>query len=181
MATLRDRLIKARPQLLLVGEADQQEALARYLEHGWRDYQRSSPAGAGFNPGPVNLPPAPIRQGWVINTQINFCAQAYPTVPPNHPDAPALLVLGLMNALLHPTADTWMAGWPWFAVTLGLGVGLGVVAHWIFPTTASVQDNSLILLGVIALGAGVYAFATRFRTAGMGTPKDDADESSDNG
>lgn len=69
-------------------------------------------------------------------------------------DIPALLALGLMNALLHPTAQTWLAGWPWFAITLGLGVGLGLVAHWLFPSTASVQDNSLILLGVIALGAG---------------------------
>lgn len=103
MATLRDRLITAKPQLLLVGEADQQEALAQDLEHGWRDYQRSSSAGAGFNPRPVNLTPASIRQGWVINTQVNFCAQAYPTVPPNHPDAPALLVLGnfLNNGFLH--------------------------------------------------------------------------------
>jgi len=30
-------------------------------------------------------------------------------------------------------------------------------------------------MAVIALGAAVYAFATRFRTAGMGTPKNDSD------
>jgi len=30
-------------------------------------------------------------------------------------------------------------------------------------------------VAVIALGAAVYVFATRFRTAGMGTPKNDSD------
>lgn len=103
LATLRDRLITVRPQLLLVSEADQQETMTRDLENYWRDHQGSSPTGAGFNLRPVNVPPTPIRQGWVINTQINFCAQAYPTVPTNHPDAPALLVLGnfLKNGFLH--------------------------------------------------------------------------------
>ncbi|MDS4059624.1 MAG: insulinase family protein, partial [Candidatus Contendobacter sp.] len=40
-----------------------------------------------------------------INTQVNFCAKAYPTVAPNHPDAPALHVLGdfLRNGYLHRT------------------------------------------------------------------------------
>ena len=36
-------------------------------------------------------------------------------------------------------------------------------------------------IGLIVLGAATYAFATRFRTAGMGKSKDDADELSDNG
>jgi hypothetical protein len=41
----------------------------------------------------------------------------------------------------------------------------------------------LAVLGVamIAAGAVVYAFATRFRAEGMGKPKDDSDEQSDNG
>ena len=33
----------------------------------------------------------------------------------------------------------------------------------------------------IVLGAAVYAFASRFRAAGMGNPKDDHDESSNDG
>ena len=36
-------------------------------------------------------------------------------------------------------------------------------------------------IGLIVLGAATYAFSTRFRTAGMGKSKDDADEPSDNG
>ena len=49
----------------------------------------------------------PIREArqemWVTNTQVNFCARAYPTVPSGHPDAPVLAVLGafLRNGYLH--------------------------------------------------------------------------------
>ncbi len=40
---------------------------------------------------------------WICNTQVNFCAKAYPTVPSGHEDAPALTVLGgfLRNGFLH--------------------------------------------------------------------------------
>lgn len=43
------------------------------------------------------------RQMWVTNTQVNFCAQAFPTVPVSHPDSAALTVLGgfLRNGYLH--------------------------------------------------------------------------------
>ncbi len=49
----------------------------------------------------------PVREArqemWVTNTQVNFCARAYPTVPTGHPDAPVLAVLGafLRNGYLH--------------------------------------------------------------------------------
>ncbi len=47
----------------------------------------------------------PVRQLWQTNTQVNFCAKAYPTVPSDHPDAAALTVLGgfLRNGYLHRT------------------------------------------------------------------------------
>ena len=40
---------------------------------------------------------------WHINSQVNFCAKAYPTVPASHPDSAALMVLGpvLNNNFLH--------------------------------------------------------------------------------
>ena len=43
------------------------------------------------------------REYWVANTQVNFCAKAFPTVPSGHPDAPALTVLAafLRNGFLH--------------------------------------------------------------------------------
>jgi Zn-dependent M16 (insulinase) family peptidase len=51
--------------------------------------------------------PQPIREhrreAWVTNTQVNFCAKAYQTVPASHADAPALTVLSavLRNGYLH--------------------------------------------------------------------------------
>ena len=47
----------------------------------------------------------------------------------------------------------------------------------------SEMDLPLAILGVamIAAGATVYAFATRFRAEGMGKPKDGSDEPSNNG
>ena len=43
------------------------------------------------------------RQMWIANTQVNFCAKAYPTVTMEHEDAAALSVLGgyLRNGYLH--------------------------------------------------------------------------------
>lgn len=51
--------------------------------------------------------PTAIREArselWLVNTQVNFCARAYPTVPSAHADAPVLSVLAayLRNGHLH--------------------------------------------------------------------------------
>ncbi len=44
-----------------------------------------------------------VQIAWLYNTQVNFCATAYPTVPSSHEDAAALTVLGgfLRNGYLH--------------------------------------------------------------------------------
>jgi len=44
-------------------------------------------------------------------------------------------------------------------------------------------DPVLAILGLLGFvaGAAIYAFATRFRAEGMGKPKDEADEASDDG
>jgi Zn-dependent M16 (insulinase) family peptidase len=55
---------------------------------------------ASFAGTPVRTP---VRQLWQTNTQVNFCAKAFPTVPVDHPDAAPLTVLGgfLRNGYLH--------------------------------------------------------------------------------
>jgi len=54
---------------------------------------------------PFSLAPLRERRGelWLANTQVHFCARAYPTVPVGHEDAAALTVLGgfLRNGYLH--------------------------------------------------------------------------------
>jgi Zn-dependent M16 (insulinase) family peptidase len=44
-----------------------------------------------------------VREAWVTNTEVNFCAKAYATVPVEHPDAAPLTVLAgfLRNGYLH--------------------------------------------------------------------------------
>ena len=54
---------------------------------------------------PFGLTPVSYKSNefWVANTQINFCAKAFPAVSVGHPDAPAFMVLGgfLRNGFLH--------------------------------------------------------------------------------
>ena len=47
----------------------------------------------------------PLNQAWIANSQVHFCAKAYPTVAMGHADAAALSVLGgvLRNGYLHRT------------------------------------------------------------------------------
>ncbi|MDG4604841.1 MAG: insulinase family protein [Candidatus Contendobacter sp.] len=95
---LRDRLQQAPRQLLVVSEAERQDDIAAALAVHWRE------GHAAPTPFALAAPePQPLRQGFRVNTQVNFCAKAYPTVAPNHPDAPALQVLGdfLRNGYLH--------------------------------------------------------------------------------
>jgi Zn-dependent M16 (insulinase) family peptidase len=98
LARLRDRLQHVPRQLLVVSEAERQDVIAEALAARWRNGQ------AALEPFALAVPePQPSRQGFRVNTQVNFCAQAYSTVAPNHPDAPALQVLGdfLRNGYLH--------------------------------------------------------------------------------
>ncbi|HBO14674.1 MAG TPA: peptidase M16, partial [Halieaceae bacterium] len=95
---LHQRLTAARPELLTVTEPgsrgellDAAQALAATLPAGTTDS--------------LALAPVQERRGecWLTNTQVNFCARAYPTVPVGHPDAAALTVLAayLRNGFLH--------------------------------------------------------------------------------
>lgn len=96
---LRERLCHMPRQLLVVSEAERQEAIAEALAARWREGEGSSAESFGLS---APQPQAP-RLGFRANTQVNFCAKAYPAVPPNHPDAPALQILGdfLRNGYLH--------------------------------------------------------------------------------
>ncbi len=86
-------------QLLTVAEKHNVDDVATQSMAVW-----SSFGGEGQHPA---FNPAPLRQRvgemWATNTQVNFCAQAYPTVPVRHPDAAPLTILGgvLRNGFLH--------------------------------------------------------------------------------
>ncbi len=100
--TLADvhRQVVAMPrQLLVVAEAEKTAAVADQAARIWGASPPSCEADR-FALAPRRERRAEI---WLTNTQVNFCARAYPTVPIQHPDAAALTVLGgfLRNGFLH--------------------------------------------------------------------------------
>jgi presequence protease len=94
------QLVLAAPkQFCIVGEEEHLENYRTHLANSW---QASAPSDqfVAFNLAPVN---SKVAEAWIANTQVNFCAKAYPSVPADHPDAAALTVLGgfLRNGFLH--------------------------------------------------------------------------------
>ncbi len=99
LVQLHETIQAAPVQFLAVGEED---VLASVLSHTaalWAPDSTMAPA-AKFSLPRLREPRAEL---WLANTQVNFCAKAYPTVAADHPDAPALTVLGgvLRNGFLH--------------------------------------------------------------------------------
>ena len=99
LADLANIFHQAPRRLLLVGERRERDAIVSAVEQIWANQ---------FAPNTVpqftfGKSAGAVREGWAIATQVNFCAKAYFTVPINHPDAPALTVLGtfLRNGYLH--------------------------------------------------------------------------------
>ncbi|MFV0478625.1 MAG: insulinase family protein [Parahaliea sp.] len=97
--TLHQKLISTPRQLLTIADEQQVATVASQTLTAWQE------GPTGNSAAHFALPPVreQIRQMWVTNTQVNFCAKAYPTVAVGHPDAAALVVLGgfLRNGHLH--------------------------------------------------------------------------------
>jgi len=98
---LRDRLLTAPRELLLIGEESQHDAIESAVDARWRELPFSSEASHFVLPDAKQK----IAQAWTTSTQVNFCARAYPAVASDHPDAAPLMVLGafLRNNFLHRT------------------------------------------------------------------------------
>ncbi|WKT62048.1 insulinase family protein [Microbulbifer thermotolerans] len=99
-ATLRDihnKILKAERQFLLIGEGDRLQDFSRVLAP-----LAAAPVLPAADPN-APFDPRQTRELWVANSQVNFCAKAYATVPFTHPDAAPLAVLGgfLRNGFLH--------------------------------------------------------------------------------
>ena len=100
LAGLRDHLVGCpSANLLTVSDPQSLEHAAGALS-GAVGALANGKNGAVWTPGEKQ---SQANQIWVANTQVNFCAKAYPTVSSGHPDAPALTVLGayLRNGFLH--------------------------------------------------------------------------------
>lgn len=100
LQAIHDTLLNAPRQFLLIGEQEQRDAMLQDLQQQW-----PTAATPASDLSPFSYPPQrqATQQMWLTNTQVNFCARAYPTVPTDHADAAALEVLGgfLRNGYLH--------------------------------------------------------------------------------
>jgi Zn-dependent M16 (insulinase) family peptidase len=99
LEALHASLIGTPMQFLVIAEDHKVAEIAELASGIW------SQVTDGVEFPSFTLPPIRERRGelWLANTQVNFCARAYPTVPEQHPDAAALSVLGgfLRNGFLH--------------------------------------------------------------------------------
>ena len=97
---IHERLTRAAPQLLVVGEDQHLAGVGANLASQWAAVQ---PPVHDAKPFSLSIEPSRVNEAWITNTEVNFCARAYPTVPSDHEDAAALIVLGrfLHNGYLH--------------------------------------------------------------------------------
>ena len=100
LSSLRDYLIHAPSiNLLTVSDSQSLDQATQALANATSTLTADAVASV-WTPGDAQ---AQANQIWVANTQVNFCAKAFPTVSSGHPDAPTLTVLGayLRNGFLH--------------------------------------------------------------------------------
>ena len=99
LAGIHQLMMNAPLQFLIVGEEEHLDIYRASLASLWLA-KAPTDNFASFATPQVN---EQIKQAWLTNTQVNFCAKAYPTVPADHPDAAPLTVLGgfLRNGYLH--------------------------------------------------------------------------------
>ena len=98
---LHEKIIAAPRQFLLVAEDERVVSLTQELEEIWQG--SSIEVSPDFKNFTLAADTHRVRQAWVTDTKVNFCAKAYPTVTIAHPDAAPLSVLGgfLRNGYLH--------------------------------------------------------------------------------
>lgn len=86
---------------LAICEHAQLDGFIQSMSKNWQSQLANSQPATKFFPQEASK--NNIQQAWITNSQVHFCARAYPTVPMSHPDAAPLAVLGgvLRNGFLH--------------------------------------------------------------------------------
>ncbi|MBB6523569.1 insulinase family protein [Pseudoteredinibacter isoporae] len=98
LKAIHQLVLASSKQYLLVSDKESLDTLSDNLAELWPNTQ--SQGGELLSLPKQN---SRLQQAWTTNTQVNFCAKAYPTVASGHEDAAALSVLGgfLRNGYLH--------------------------------------------------------------------------------
>lgn len=99
LAAIHQLLARSPRKYMLTAEEEKLDTLVSDFETIWT----ADSAGSDDNAFTLDAVDQQVKQMWVTNTQVNFCARAYPTVPMDHDDAAALSVLGgfMRNGFLH--------------------------------------------------------------------------------
>ena len=99
LAAIHQLVLQQPRQYLLVAEGERLSEFSRVMQDSFTSTD-TAPESNLINYRPTLTP---VNHCWTANTQVSFCAKAYPTVPTGHPDAAALTVLGgvLRNGFLH--------------------------------------------------------------------------------
>ena len=102
LSALHAKVSEQSAQAVLIAEPAELDALTSLTEQFGLPKRTDSLAA---NEQPAVIAPPAQQLTWSVNTQVNFCASAYPTVMPEHPDSAALTVLGgvLRDNYLHRT------------------------------------------------------------------------------
>lgn len=92
-------------QYLLVAEGERLDTFKQVINDTFSPFSSSADDTSTNNIIDFDPKLTPVQHCWTANTQVSFCAKAYPTVPSSHADAAALTVLGgvLRNGYLHRT------------------------------------------------------------------------------
>ncbi|MBT8138519.1 MAG: insulinase family protein [Gammaproteobacteria bacterium] len=99
LTELHEKMLANSVEFLGIGAEDMAARIGAAVKQAWaHDEQSNAQSTLALQPVRERA-----RELWVCNSQVNFCAKAYPTVPAGHPDAAALTVLGgvLRNGFLH--------------------------------------------------------------------------------
>ncbi len=97
-SSIHEKIKAAAKTYMLTVEAHKVDETVKEFEEVWQ--QKDANTGNLFSLPEIKQQ---TKQMWIANTQVNFCAKAYPTVTMEHADAAALSVLGgfLRNGYLH--------------------------------------------------------------------------------
>ncbi|MEE9334831.1 MAG: insulinase family protein [Granulosicoccaceae bacterium] len=95
-------IMKASPrEFMVVSEAENWPAIKQQMNNIFKNSGSSN--AQAFEPMKAESIRKQVRQLWTTNTEVNFCASAFPAVTSSHEDAATLSVLGpvLRNGYLH--------------------------------------------------------------------------------
>ncbi len=96
---LHQQILQAPREFLLVAENNQLAECQGNMLKPWSLNQNIKTSRVFYQPDDVS----PVKQAWLTNTQVNFCAKAYAGVTLTHTDSAALTVLAVFmrNGFLH--------------------------------------------------------------------------------